>query len=81
MLNGKHQNFILFSPKQAFVRGNININDAVNWLARLENANFKVNSIGQRSGRLKFRISRENINSNRQLLLELFKKSYEEWNV
>lgn len=81
MLNGKHQNFILFSPKQAFVRGNININDAVNWITRLENTNFKINSIGQRSGRLKFRISRENINNNRQLLLELFKKSYEEWNV
>lgn len=75
----KRQNFVIFLPKQAFVRAEIIVKDTQAWIGNLESSGFKFNSVGSRSGRIKFRISRENLLSNRTLLKELFRKSYEDW--
>lgn len=75
----KRQNFVLFLPKQAFIRAELFVVNSDEWVKKLEETGFKVNSVGKRSGRIKFRISRENILSNRPLLRELFSQSYDNW--
>ncbi|MBK7360626.1 MAG: hypothetical protein WAT16_11490 [Saprospiraceae bacterium] len=75
----KRQNFVLFLPKQAFIRAELFVDDSDQWVKKLEETGFKVNSVGKRSGRIKFRISRENIHSNRLILRELFSQSYYNW--
>ncbi|MBK8483499.1 MAG: DUF262 domain-containing protein [Saprospiraceae bacterium] len=75
----KRQNFVLFLPKQAFIRAELFVVNSDEWVKKLEESGFKVNSVGKRSGRIKFRISRENILSNRPLLRELFSQSYDNW--
>lgn len=74
----KRQNFAIFIPKQSFVRVEIHLSENEFWFKKLENSNFTVNSIGKR-GRIKFRISKGDIISERALLKELFEKSYADW--
>jgi hypothetical protein len=74
----KRQNFVVFLPKQAFIRAEIHVPNSEDWYKKLEETNFKVNSIGKK-GRLKFRISKENVLNQRELLKTIFKESYEEW--
>lgn len=74
----KRQNFVVFLPKQAFIRAEIHVPNSEDWYKKLEEANFKVNSIGKK-GRLKFRISKENINKERELLKDILNESYNGW--
>jgi uncharacterized protein with ParB-like and HNH nuclease domain len=74
----KRQNFVIFVPKQSFIRAEIHVPDSEDWLKKLEAANFKVNSIGSK-GRLKFRINQENTKLQNGLLKDLFHASYKSW--
>jgi len=77
--NGKTQNFAIFTPKQRFVRVGISVLNGEGWQRVLEDSGFKVLSIGKRSGRIRFRISREQIFSCSSILKDLFFESYENW--
>lgn len=80
IIGAKRQNFGLFLPKQSFIRAEIFVLESDHWVKKLEGAGFKVNSVGRKSGRVKFRISRGNILNNKTLLKELFICSYKDWN-
>ncbi|MDZ4707709.1 MAG: hypothetical protein SH818_04835, partial [Saprospiraceae bacterium] len=77
--SGKTQNFAIFTPKQRFVRVGISVINGEGWQRVLEDSGFKVLSIGKRSGRIRFRISREQIFSCSSILKDLFSESYENW--
>ena len=76
---GKPNNFVVFLPKQSFIRAEILISDTARWTEELSKSGFKVNSIGKRSGRLKFRIDKDNISFHKEKLKELFKLAMKEW--
>jgi uncharacterized protein with ParB-like and HNH nuclease domain len=75
----KVQNFILFVPKQTFIRAAIKVKNADKWLKELEEKGFKVLSISKRSGRMKFRITKEDILKHRDFISSLFVESYSTW--
>jgi hypothetical protein len=75
----KRQNFVIFVPKQEFVRAEVHISEKESWFKKLENSNFTVNSIGKR-GRIKFRISKLDIINKKVLLKDLFETAYSAWN-
>ncbi len=74
----KKNNFVIFLPKQNFLRAHVMVNDTEKWANELSTNKFKNISIGKR-GRLKFRIDKSNIASNSQTIKEIFKESYESW--
>lgn len=76
---GKTNNFVIFIPKQNFVRAQIKINNVENWMDQLKNSKFKMVSVGKRKGRLKFRIDKSNITLNSHMLKEIFNESYKSW--
>lgn len=75
----KRQNFIVFIPKQSFIRGQILTANIEEWVRKLTDSGFKVISVGKRYGRIRFRISKDNILFQRDLLKELFQTSYDNW--
>jgi len=75
----KTNNFVIFLPKQNFLRVQTMVNNAENWANQLKANGFKNVSIGKRNGRLKFRIDKSNIASSSQIIKEIFKNSYESW--
>jgi hypothetical protein len=71
-------NFVVFSPKQKFVRAEIKVNDSERWTNKLEEHDFELTSIGKRSRRIKFRLTKKDLESKRELLKELFQTLYNE---
>jgi uncharacterized protein with ParB-like and HNH nuclease domain len=76
---GKPNNFVVFMPKQSFIRAEILVKDSNFWTDELTRNGFKVNSIGKYSGRLKFRIDKDNISFHKTKIKELFAQSMSEW--
>lgn len=73
----RSKNFALFVPKDTFTRTSISLPDSNKWVDLLSARGFKAISIHKRNGRLKFRISKENMKNDSELLNEIFKESYE----
>lgn len=73
----RSKNFALFVPKDTFTRTSISLPDSNKWVDILSARGFKAISIHKRNGRLKFRISKENMKNESELLNEIFKESYE----
>lgn len=78
-IENKIQNFVIFVPKQSFIRLAIYFEDSALWINKLEELGFKVISVGKKSGKIRFRITRENIQNNMPFLKELFLNSYLNW--
>ncbi|MFZ1514971.1 MAG: HNH endonuclease family protein, partial [Saprospiraceae bacterium] len=78
-IENKIQNFVIFVPKKSFIRLAIYIEDSALWINRLEEVGFKVISVGKKSGKIRFRITRENIQKNMAFLRDLFLNSYKNW--
>ena len=74
----KRQNFVIFVPKQEFVRAEIHISENEIWFKKLENANFTVNSIGKK-GRIKVRINKTDLLNQRDLIKKIFETAYGDW--
>lgn len=74
----RRQNFAIFIPKQSFIRAEILVSENEAWFKKLEQSNFMVNSIGKR-GRIKFRISNDDVTNQRTLLKNLFETAYNDW--
>ena len=78
----KRRNFVIFIPKQTFIRAEIHVVENESWSKKLESSDFTVNSIGKsigKRGRIKFRISKEDVFSKRNILKDLFENSYGDW--
>jgi len=78
-IENKIQNFVIFVPKQSFIRLAIYFEDSSLWINKLEEVGFKVISVGKKSGKIRFRITRENIQNNMPFLKDLFLNSYLNW--
>ena len=72
-------NFVIFIPKQTFVRTGIFVSNPQVWIQKLTQSGFKVNSVGIK-GRLKFRIDKDSITFQRDILKDLFQVAIDEWN-
>jgi hypothetical protein len=71
-------NFVVFMPKQKFVRAEIKLTDVEGWKSKIELNEFEIVSLGKRSGRIKFRLGKSDIAKKRDFLKELFQASYNE---
>jgi len=77
-LDGKTTNFVRFYPKkQSFVRIKARPKSRDEWTEKLNAAGFEVPSGGEES--VRFRLYQEDLERNHDLLLELFRESYEEY--
>ena len=70
-------NFVVFSPKQKFLRVAVKISDVDTWRRKLEENEFEIVSVGKQ-GRIKFRLVRNDVVNKRSLLTELFQAAYNE---
>ncbi|MCL6630171.1 MAG: hypothetical protein K6U00_11280, partial [Armatimonadetes bacterium] len=77
-MNGTASTFILFRPKRGFIRAEVKISDPDEWKSKLEEAGLSVLPGGKREGRLHFQIYKNDLGRNRDLLKELFAKSFQE---
>lgn len=73
-------NFVVFRPKKEFVRAEAYLNDMEWGQNVLEEKNIEIVSLNKRSGRIKFRITKEDIDNNRETLKRIFEAAYKEWN-
>ena len=72
-------NFIVFIPKQNFLKPEVNILDLEEWAEKLSRVGIEIVNKNNRNSRISFRLTKKDFDSNRNLVKELFKKSYEEW--
>jgi uncharacterized protein with ParB-like and HNH nuclease domain len=76
-LQNRSKNFALFVPNDNSTRTSISLPDSNKWIEHLTNRGFKAVTINKRNGRLKFRITNENIVNDSQILNDIFRESYE----
>lgn len=77
---GHPNNFIVFRPKKKFVRAEVRLNDMDSSKNILEEKNIEIVSLDKTTGRIKFRITTEDIDNNRETLKQIFETAYKEWN-
>ncbi|MEQ8302906.1 MAG: DUF262 domain-containing protein [Cyclobacteriaceae bacterium] len=73
------QNFVLFNPRNDFVRINIKVSDTKHWIEQFEKAQIKFLSKGRREGRLKFRLTQEDITNKTSFIHDIFSSAFEGW--
>lgn len=72
------KNFIVFLPKQKFLKLDVMVSDVDLWKDRIEDNEFEIVSMDKRRGRIKFRLTKNDIATKRPFLKELFKDGYKE---
>lgn len=77
---GRPNNFIVFRPKKKFVRVEVRLNDMDTCKKVLEEKDVEIVSLDKRSGRIKFRITKADIDNNHETLKLIFERAYREWN-
>jgi hypothetical protein len=77
---GRPNNFIVFRAKKKFLRVEARINDMDSCKNALEEKDIEIVSLDKRSGRIKFRVTKADINNNRETLKQIFETAYKEWN-
>lgn len=77
-VGNKVQNFIVFTPKADFVRVAVYVNDPEQWSTRLQHAGIKVLS-SQQGSRVRFRLTQESFDRNRDLMKEICIDSGKAW--
>ena len=77
-VGNKVQNFLFFKPKQTFVRVAAFVNDPEQWASQLQQAGIKV--LGSQSeSRVRFRLTAEILEKNRDLIAALCLESATSW--
>ncbi len=76
-MNSKHLNLAWLMPKHTFLKLYVFVEEAEEWIKKLEAAGFKVHLKGRRFHRFIFRINYKDIQPNETLLRELFLAAYE----
>jgi hypothetical protein len=77
---GRANNFIIFNAKSNFARAEVRLADMDTYKTILEEKNIEIVSLHKRSGRIKFRVTKEVIDHNRDILKQIFQVAYSEWN-
>ena len=76
---GRPNNFIVFRPKKKFLRAEVRLNDMDSSKNILEDKDIEIVSLDKRTGRIKFRLNKEDIDNNRETLKQIFETAYKEW--
>lgn len=76
---GRPNNFVVFRPKKKFVRAEVRISDMDSQRGKLEERDIDIVSLDKRSGRIKFRITKADVDNSREILKQAFETSYKEW--
>jgi hypothetical protein len=71
-------NFVIFLPKQKFVKVEIKVSDKEKWSQRLEERDFEIIPLKSTTRRIKFRLGKADVAQNRDFLREIFQESYNE---
>lgn len=76
---GRPNNFIVFRIKKKFVRVEASLTDMDSCKNILEEKDIEIVSLDKRSGRIKFRITKTDVDNSRETLKQVFETSYKEW--
>ena len=76
---GRPNNFVVFIAKEKFVRAEVRLADMDSSKSILEEKDIEIVSLDKRSGRIKFRITKVDIDNSRETLEQIFKTAYKEW--
>ena len=76
---GRPNNFIVFRPKKKFLRAEVRLNDMDSSKNILEDKDIEIVSLDKKTGRIKFRLNKEDIDNNRETLKQIFETAYKEW--
>lgn len=79
--NGKTQNFAIFRAKKYHLRMELRIEQSEDMENKLGNSGFELMEYDRRSNRYRIRLTKNDIEQNRELIKEILKKSYDNWNL
>jgi hypothetical protein len=69
-------NFVFFVPSSSFVRVVVRLDEPDSWVANLKARNIEFLSVNKRNSRIKFRVTKEVVEKNREFLHDMFKVAY-----
>lgn len=76
---GRPNNFIIFRAKKTFLKVEPRLTDLDSCKNILQEKDIEIVSVDKRSGRIKFRLTKADIDNNRDTLKQIFEKAYKEW--
>lgn len=76
---GRPNNFVVFRAKKKFMRAEVRLTDMDLYKNILEEKDIEIVSLDKRSGRIKFRITKVDIDNSRDTLKQIFETAYKEW--
>lgn len=76
---GRPNNFAVFRAKKKFVRVEVRLTNMDLCKNILEEKDIEIVSLDKRSGRIKFRITKVDIDNSRDTLKQIFETAYKEW--
>ncbi len=76
---GRPNNFVVFRAKKKFVRAEVRLTDMDLYKNILEEKDIEIISLEKRTGRIKFRITKVDIDNSRDTLKQIFETAYKEW--
>jgi hypothetical protein len=77
--HGHPTNFVVFRPKRAFVRVEPKLDDLDSYRKILEEKNIEVVSVDNAGSRIKFRLTKSDIENNRETLKKVLDAAQKEW--
>jgi hypothetical protein len=77
--HGHPANFVVFMPKRTFVRIEPKLNDLDSCRKLLEEKNIEVISVDNSGGRIKFRLTRSDMENNRETLKQVLETAQKDW--
>lgn len=72
-------NFIIFLPKQGFLKPEVSISNFEEWAEKLSALGIEIVNKNYRNSRISFRLTKKEFDANKDLLKVLFTQSYKEW--
>ena len=78
--NGQAQNFTVMRAQRNYLRIEIKLEKSTKVENLINQANLDLMDYDIRANRYRIRISRENIEKNREIIKEILKRSYDKWN-
>lgn len=77
--DGQPYNFIAFKPQKTVIKVQLKLPESDEITQKFENAGLEILDYSTREGRYSIRLTKENIEIHQELLMEMIKKSYDEF--
>jgi len=75
----RKNNFLVVRPKQTFIKPEVCLSNIDEWAEKLSEKEIDIVNKDHRSSRIIFRLTKKDIENNRDLLKDMIKQSYDEW--